>query len=178
MKCVDRLVKAWGMVANQHQDWELVIAGPDCGAKGVVEKIVEDGNIPRVRFVGEINGAAKYEFLNEADLYVLPSMTENFGITVAEALVCETPCTVSKGAPWSGLVKENAGWWVENDVTTLTKTLEMALSMPNEQLHQMGVNGKNWIKRDFTWEGVGVKSMQAYEWLCGRRELPEFVKIN
>lgn len=178
VKCVDRLVRAWGEVAKLHEDWELVIAGPDCGAKSVVENIVAEGKIPRVRFVGEINGAAKYEFLKEADLYVLPSMTENFGITVAEALVCETPCIVSKGAPWSGLVKENAGWWVENDIATLAKTLENAISLPADSLHQMGVNGKDWIKRDFTWEGVGVKSLQAYEWLLGRRELPDFVKVD
>ncbi|MCR5114276.1 MAG: glycosyltransferase, partial [Bacteroidales bacterium] len=61
VKGVDRLIRAWGKVA--HEGWGLVIAGPACGMLEEVKGIVAKGHVPRVLFVGESNGPAKYEFL-------------------------------------------------------------------------------------------------------------------
>lgn len=190
VKAVDRLVQAWEIITKepdhhcQHQlstsfhDWELVIAGPDCGARGELEQYIADHKIPQVRFVGEINGAAKYDFLSAADLYVLPSFTENFGITVAEALACCTPAIVSKGTPWHGVEDNHCGWWVENTPEVLAETLRKAMLLSGEDRSVMGESGKEWIRRDFSWGGIGAKMKAAYEWLLNDGERPEYVKID
>jgi glycosyltransferase involved in cell wall biosynthesis len=178
VKAVDHLVKAWGQLQADFPDWELVIAGPDCGAKAELEAIIAEGNIPRVRFTGEINGQAKYDFLTEADIYVLPSHTENFGVTVAEALACGTPSIASQGTPWEGLETEQCGKWVPIGVEPLITALRELTSLTDEERAAMGQRGIEWIRRDFSWEGIGAKMKTAYAWLLGQGEKPDFVRVD
>jgi len=173
VKGVDRLVKAWERVARDG--WELVIAGPDCGMLEELKGLVAERRLPRVSFVGEINGDAKYEFLANADIYVLPSDTENFGVTVAEALVSGTPVIASQGTPWQDLEREKCGRWVPIGVEPLVATLDELMSMSDEERVAMGVRGREWIRRDFSWKGIGAKMKASYEWLLGQGEKPEWV---
>ena len=179
VKAVDNLVLAWNNLKQSDADliseWELLIAGPDCGAKSDLERIVQEGGLDNVKFVGEINGVAKYEFLAQADIYILPSLTENFGITLAEALSCGTPCIASQGTPWSGLEKERAGMWIPIGVDSLAVALKELMGMSDDERRVMGERGRAWIERDFSWRGVGEKMKLAYEWLLGRSERPEWV---
>ena len=175
VKGVDRLVRAWGEVAREG--WELVIAGPDCGMLEALKGIVAEERVPRVSFVGEINGPAKYEFLAGGDIYVLPSDTENFGVTVAEALVSGTPVIASQGTPWQGLERERCGRWVPIGVEPLAAALKEMMAMSDEERAAMGARGREWIRRDFSWKGIGAKMKAAYEWLLApeKVEQPVFV---
>ncbi|MBQ7652592.1 MAG: glycosyltransferase, partial [Victivallales bacterium] len=112
-----------------------------------------------------INGHAKYEFLATGDIYVLPSDTENFGITVAEALACGTPVIASQGTPWEGLEREKCGRWVPIGVEPLEVALKDLMAMDDKDRKLMGERGREWIVRDFSWEGIGLKMKSAYEWL-------------
>ena len=176
VKAVDTLILAWGQVAERFKDWELAIAGPDGGARGELEALVAERKILRVSFIGELNGQAKYDFLAGAELCVLPSYTENFGVTVAEALACGTPVIASQGTPWKGLNANRAGWWIPCGAPSLKAQLEEALLMPREALRARGRNGRDWMKRDFDWNAIGAKMKLAYEWLLGRGDQPEWVR--
>lgn len=189
VKAIDNLVRAWGRLVaptkglnadhtGPFPDWELVIAGPDCGVRGDLEKVIQEMRIPRVRFVGELNGHSKYEFLASADLYVLPSLTENFGVTVAEALACGTPVIATEGTPWSGLNEKKAGLWIPIGTDPLVNALQRLMSLDDDERARMGANGKRWISEAYSWIGVGNMMRQAYEWLIApeRMPCPEFVK--
>lgn len=179
VKAVDNLVLAWAMltknVPSSMNGWELLIAGPDCGAKETLVSMVHDLALDNVRFIGEINGVAKYEFLSQADIYVLPSLTENFGITLAEALACGTPCIASQGTPWSGLEREKAGRWIPIGGEPLATALKEMMSVSADERRVMGERGRSWIERDFSWPGIGFKMKKAYEWLLGAGDRPEWV---
>ena len=181
VKAVDQLLEAWHLVAKDSEcavpakNWELVVAGPDCGIRGELERMIVSQNIPRVRLVGELTGAAKYEFLAESDLYVLPSYTENFGITIAEALACGTPVIASTGTPWKGVVEHDAGWWIPNTIPSLAKTLASVIALSEEELLAKGQNGQEWIQHDFSWNNIGKQMYAAYKWLLGQDEKPIFV---
>lgn len=178
VKAVDNLLLAWERVSTRHPNWELVVAGPDGGMVSVLNSMIAERRISHVRFAGEINGAAKYGFLSSVDLYVLPSHTENFGVTVAEALACGTPVIVSKNTPWGGVVSNCCGWFVANDVDTLAATLDEAMGVPRETLREMGARGREWIRRDFSWKSVGQEMLLAYEWLCHGGEKPKCVNLD
>jgi len=175
VKGVDRLLLAWEKVARDG--WEVVIAGPDCGMLEELKGIVAERKLPRVSFVGEINGPAKYEFLAGGDVYVLPSDTENFGVTVAEALASGTPVIASQGTPWQGLERERCGRWVPIGVEPLAAALEELMAMDDTERAAMGARGRAWIQRDFSWKGIGAQMKAAYEWLLApeKVERPEFV---
>ena len=175
VKGVDRLLLAWEKVAKAG--WELVIAGPDCGMLEELKGIVAARKLPCVSFVGEINGPAKYAFLAGGDIYVLPSDTENFGVTVAEALASGTPVIASQGTPWQGLERERCGRWVPIGVEPLAAALKEMMAMSDVDRAAMGARGRAWIARDFSWKGIGAKMKAAYEWLLApeKVEKPELV---
>ena len=179
VKAVDNLVLAWENICKAEfgDGWELVIAGPDCGVRTELETLIVDRRIPRVSFVGEIKGNAKYVFLAKADVYVLPSLTENFGVTVAEALAIGKPVIATQGTPWQGLEYERCGKWVPIGVEPLAAALKTMMTMSDEERMAMGVRGREWIRRDFSWKGVGTKMKAAYEWLLGQGDRPEWVKV-
>lgn len=175
-KAADHLVEAWGRVAAEFPEWSVEIAGPDCGAVPSLKAMIAEKKIPRVSFVGELKGKAKYEFLAQADLYVLPSLTENFGITIAEALACGTPVIASKGCPWEGLEANGCGWWIDIGPDALAECLRSSLNTHPSTLEEMGRRGREWMMKDYLWSGVGKKMLAAYEWLVNGGTRPEFVK--
>ena len=130
-KGVDILIDAYGDFVNNHpldgQIPFLIIAGPgldtDFG-KSLVEKVRDNQKISvRVKFPGMLSGDAKWGALYGAEVFVLPSHQENFGIAVVESLACETPVLISdKINIWREILSEKAGI-IENDTLDGTRLL-------------------------------------------------------
>jgi glycosyltransferase involved in cell wall biosynthesis len=185
VKGLDILLPAWRAVQDIFPDWRLVIAGSDDGYHGVsgyLEEIkgkVQTNGLMRVTFSGPLYGNDKLQAYQEAELFVLPSYSENFGMTVAEALASGTPAIVSKGAPWPGLEQEGAGWWVDIGVDSLVASLKDAMSRSPSELAGMGEQGREWMCRDFSWNGIGIKMSATYKWLCDRSlPVPHWVRLD
>ena len=188
VKAVENLIIAWSRLcklskedpdlARSIADWELSIAGPDGGMREELERIARSDAVPKVSINGELNGYEKYVFLASSDICVLPSHTENFGVTVAESLACRTPVIASQRTPWQGLVKEKAGMWIPFGVDPLVDALRHVICLTDEERRRMGTNGRNWMVRDFSWHGIGTKMKMAYEWLSGKSERPDWVIVD
>ncbi|MEI7948332.1 MAG: glycosyltransferase, partial [bacterium] len=130
LKGLDLLISAWAEVkkcANaamrecaNESSWKLVIAGPD--EQGTKEKLqaeseklklkwcecagmaVCDGDADVV-FLGAVRGEAKWSLMQNANIFVLPSRSENFGMVVGEALSCNVPVVTTAVGPWGELEK-------------------------------------------------------------------------
>jgi glycosyltransferase involved in cell wall biosynthesis len=109
---------------------------------------------------------------------VLPSHSENFGVTVAEALACGTPCVVSQGAPWQGLLSNGAGWWPEVGAEPLLRALREAMSRPQMELEGMGVRGRLWMKQAYSWDHVSSEMLACYRWLLKQGSKPACVEMD
>ena len=133
-----------------------------------------------VSFTGEVKGDDKNQLLAKSSVYVLPTHTENFGIAVGEALACGTPVITTTGAPWSGLVENDCGLWIDLSVDNLIKALEDMMSRPIDELSRMGENGREWMKRDFSWDEIARKTIRSYEWLLDPDliERPDWIYID
>lgn len=175
VKAVDRLILAWKQVAEKFPGWDLQIAGPDAGDKMRLERIVREADVPRVVFLGEFCGLDKYKLLAGVDLYVLPSKTENFAVTVAEALASGTPVIASSGTPWNGLDAHKCGWWGFKNAESLVDVLNQALPLDRPALESMGRNGIQWIQSDFNWSAIGQQMIASYEWLIHGGSKPSCV---
>lgn len=165
-KCIDRLLHAWQALEADHPDWDLVIAGT--GEAAHVRQIQELSfslGLRRVDFRGPVYGAAKSLAYRNADVLVLPSHSENFGMVVAEALAHECPVIASRGTPWQGLVPAACGWWVAHDVKTMAATMDSAMHLSRSDLQSMGARGRAWMQRDFSWQSVAERMESAYSWL-------------
>ena len=165
------------MIATRFQDWELQIAGPDDGFRDSLIRIIEKNHVPRVSLVGELSGESKYEFLSSADLYIQPSYTENFGVTIAEAMSCGLPVIASRGTPWSGLESHKCGWWIDVGIQPLANALENAMTLGESDLKSMGKRSREWMIREFDWNAIGERMKRSYEWILSPNEVqcPEWI---
>jgi glycosyltransferase involved in cell wall biosynthesis len=105
-------------------------------------------------------------------------LSENFAITVAEALAAGTPVIVTKGAPWHGLAREGCGWWIDHGVEPLAVTLAKAMAMGRIALKAMGSKGRAWMQRDFSWDHVAHDMLDVYRWLSSGGEVPSTVRVR
>ena len=175
-KGVDFLLQAWATLQAEFPGWEIVIAGIDeNGHEADLKALTRNLGLSRVRFVGEAHGDAKQKLYRDADLFVLPTHAENFGLVVAEALAQETPVITTRNAPWQGLESEACGWWIDLDQGLLTDTLRQALSRPAQDLAAMGRRGRAWVQRDFAMAQVAEKMREVYLWAARRGARPEYV---
>jgi glycosyltransferase involved in cell wall biosynthesis len=178
-KGIDRLLNAWAQLQAGHPQWRLVIAGRgDASHVQEVQALAAELGVERVEFPGPLYGEAKEQAYFGADLFVLPTHSENFGMVVAEALAHGCPAIVGSGAPWSGLETEACGWWVDISVPTLAAALDSAMQLPPEQLTAMGLRGRAWMLRDYDWAVLGQKMDAAYRWLLYGGECPAWVRTN
>ena len=136
-------------------------------------------DLQRIYFVGELNGADKFKAYFDADLFILPSYSENFGVTVAEALASGTPVITTHGTPWKELESRKAGWCVNNDIDSLALCLKTALHYSRSDLSKMGFRGREWMKNEFSWQQIAKKMLKTYKWLFDKNQpTPEWVKID
>ena len=177
IKGLDTLLKSWSILEKDFPNWDLNIYG--VGDEKYISKLkkysLDLGNT-RACFKGPVYGDEKDYILQNANLFVLPSLSENFGIAIAEALANATPVIVSKGAPWEDLDCKKAGWWIDIGVDPLTEKLFETMKMSNENLKLMGINGRNWMKEEYSWNAISLKFVETYEWINCERETPEWVK--
>jgi len=180
IKGIDLLIRAWSRLAASHPDWLLDIVGPE-GEPGYVaqlEALAATVGAPRVRFAGPRYGVEKSATYQQASLCVLPSHTENFGMTVAEALAAGTPVVTTTGTPWRELGEKAAGWWVAPDVDALEACLLEAFALPEEQLSAMGARGRGWMEQSFAWSEVARDMRSAYLWLAEGGTQPSCVRLD
>jgi len=146
-------------------DARLIIAGNDeenltPRLRELAEKL---GVAHRVDFAGPVYGAAKWELLAGATLFVLLSMSENFGNAVLEALMMETPAVLSTSVGLAeDVVRADAGI---TDLAALP-----ALLADRERRSAMGRNGRALVESNFTWPRVAAQMEDAYR--CSIKSRP------
>jgi glycosyltransferase involved in cell wall biosynthesis len=182
VKGLDMLLHAWGAVQARFPDWRLRIVGSDDGYHGssgymsVLKRLAAALGLQRIEFSGALHGAAKWQAYADSDLFVLPTYSENFGMSIAEALASGTPALVSKGAPWSGLEARRAGRWIDIGVDPLVAGLEDLLQREPRELRDMGINGRTWMTEAYSWRTIGQRMAELYHWLArGSAGVPSFV---
>lgn len=180
-KGIDFLLRAWARVMNQFPAWRLRIAGHDGGSYSVdaylreMQALAASLRLERCEFVGPKYGADKLAEYRSADLFVLPTHSENFGMSVAEAQAAGTAVIVTKGAPWRGVETERSGWWIDIGEEPLTACLTAAMALPASELAARGLRGRDWMVRDFAWPTIGARMHETYRWLREGGTAPSWV---
>jgi glycosyltransferase involved in cell wall biosynthesis len=103
---------------------------------------------------------------------VLPTHSENFGVTVAESLAAGTPVVVTTGAPWQDVERHGAGWWITIGVQPLVDGLLKAMRLPSGELVEMGRRGRVWMQREYSWIEVARQFADVYKWLLATGTTP------
>lgn len=163
-KGLDTLVESFAGLLGELPDTVLVVAGGDDeGYRAKVEEMIAAAGVGKeVFFTGELKGAMRSSAYRAADVFVLPSYAENFGIAVAEAMHFGVPVVVT---PEVGLApsvdRAEAGFVVKKDVLQVKFALYKLLVNPL-LAREMGARGKELAAREFSYASVAKQFMDAY----------------
>ena len=174
-KGVQELIQAWARV--RPPGWNLVIAGPDEGGHTnlIKKKIAQSGLESSVSVFGPAYGKEKELLFLSANIFILPTYSENFGLVIAEALSYGLPVITTKGTPWESLIRSKSGWWIDFGVDELAKTIEIATSLSNDELMRMGSCGAEMVRSNYNWDIVTQDLLNVYSWLLGHAAQPSCV---
>ena len=175
-KGLPMLLDAWAAV--RPTGWTLELVGPSENEhRAELEaQAAELGLDGEVVFAGPVDDADKWDKYAAADLFVLPTHSENFGIVVAEALAAEVPVLTTTGAPWQELEDHDCGWWTAIGTEALAQALREAVALSDEERLAMGRRGRALVAERYSWEHVAEQMRAVYAWLLGEGERPGCVQ--
>lgn len=174
------LLNAWQYLFRGNQDWHLVVSGygDDSYIQGLRKLVSDNGMEHVVTFTGPVYDSDKWDLLKAADLFILPSFSENFGLVIAESLAAGTPVITTKGTPWAELETTNCGWWIDIGVAPLIEAIQSAISMSASERLAMGQRGCEYVSRELNWNVIGEKTLSLYTWILHGGTPPEFVRLD
>ena len=162
-KRLDIVVDAFTFLASRMDNIHLVIAGPDDGtAEEARHSLQKSGLLEKATFTGSLSGTAKWSAFQDADLFLLPSEDENFGMAALEAMAVGVPVLVSDKVGLASVVSEReSGLVLQKDWRLWSNALEQLLG--NTALRQkMGERGRRLVSDQFTTERVATAMKNLY----------------
>ena len=163
-------MEAWGSLVDSHEslvvsEWccELVYTVNGDFEREYYAKVKELGLEDLFIFTGALSDDEKWEAYARADLFVLPTYSENFGIVVAEALWAGVPVITTKGTPWKDLEGYKCGYWIDIGVRPLADALSRMVLLPDEERSDMGVRGHKLMEDRYSWDGIAKQLKSDYE---------------
>ncbi|MGQ4649231.1 hormogonium polysaccharide biosynthesis glycosyltransferase HpsP [Lyngbya aestuarii] len=169
-KGLNLLIPALERLLAEKITFHLALAGanpqdPDY-QKQIEEQLKVSPLSPRTTITGFVNGDLKAALLRDADLFVLPSYYENFGISVAEAMVAGTPVVISDQVHiWKEVKAAEAGWVSPCEVDALSEVLKEALQDEGERLRR-GANAAAYALSNYSWSAIAQNMIRVYQQLA------------
>lgn len=160
-KGLEHLVRALPALAQRWPRLHVLLAGPDDGTERarLARVAAELGIDTRLHFLGGIYEEDRIAFLAGLDVFVLPSLDENFGNAIAEALAAGTPAVASRHCPWPELETERCGRWIDAAPAAVAAAVEAVLST---EPAAMGARGRSYILRERQMSAAAEKMRCAY----------------
>nr|WP_315871113.1 glycosyltransferase [Trichocoleus desertorum] len=174
-KGLDLLAPAFAKVHQQFPHTHLVIAGPDSiGFLPIAQSYFEQaGVLESVTFADMLTGCLKYAALAAASLYVSPSYSEGFSMSVLEGLASGVPCVITTGCNFPEAARADAACVVDIDVDSIANALLKCLG-DSRQAREMGDRARQFIFQNYTWDVAARKLLQVYTAILNQQPLPEF----
>jgi len=176
-KGVEILINFWEKIGQKLENWELIIAGKgESGYQKKIENKIKNLNLNNCIFIGPIYGNEKFELLASSDLYILPTYSENFGLTIAESLSCGTPVITTKQSSWTNLENDSLGWLIDISSNFEEDLFYKLNNIDENKLKIMSDNCIKHMNEYYNWPEIASKTNIMYEWILGLRDKkPEFI---
>jgi glycosyltransferase involved in cell wall biosynthesis len=172
-KGFDLLIPALQQLVTEGQNFHFVLAGSNAQdpeyERQIYDQIQASALADCATIAGFVSGENKAKLLQAADLFVLPSYYENFGIAVAEAMVAGVPVVISDQVYiWEQIQQAEAGWVCDCTVTGLVAQLRLALAEGKER-RRRGENAKAYALKNYSWGAIAQQMIEHYRFLTAQR---------
>jgi poly(glycerol-phosphate) alpha-glucosyltransferase len=161
------------------ENWIFKIAGwSQEGHQATLQTLLKEYELERYfEFTGSLYGAEKENALKDADVFILPSFSEGMPVAIMEAWAYGLPvimtdfCNIPEG------FMANAAYHIDVKPQLMSEQLELFFKLSQNEINNMGKNGHELVKNNYSWESIAEKVEQLYDWLTGKCEKPEFVYL-
>jgi glycosyltransferase involved in cell wall biosynthesis len=166
-KGLELLIAALENLLKQGLAFHFVLAGANpqdpLYEQQISDRIAQSALAARTTVTGFVKGDRKWGLLQDADVFVLPSAYENFGIAVAEAMAVRTPVVISREVYISNEIEASAAGWVcDRDLDSLVASLKDCLASASTRA-QRGENARQLVLREYQWPAIATKMIQVYQ---------------
>ena len=157
-----RLIEAFALCRQKHEDLELIITGkPDPYYPEVPGTIKEFGLTDSVHLVGLVDFADLKALFGTATIYVFPTLYEGFGLPPLEAMQCETPVIASRIASVPEVCDEAVNYFDPENVADMAEKIDYLLRHPEAQEGLVRL-GKAQVKK-FSWDRCAAQTLAIYQ---------------
>ncbi|MEB3310426.1 MAG: glycosyltransferase [Snowella sp.] len=176
-KGLDLLVTAFAKVQAQFPETHLIIAGPDniSYSPTVKQWLRSNQCLEAVTFTGMLSGSLKYAALAAASVYVAPSYSEGFSVSVLEGMAAGLPCVITTGCNFPEAAKENVALVVDINAEAIAEGLLKYLEN-TEAAQVMGSRSRQFILKNYSWEQISKQLICAYQQIIN--DLPNKQKLT
>ena len=157
-------VEAAAMVLKRTKNIRFCMAGSGDMMNDMIRLAAQRGISDRFHFPGFMRGRQVYECLKASDVYIMPSVSEPFGISPLEAMQCDVPTIISKQSGCAEILDKciKTDYW---DIHAMADAIYSICN--NDSLYEyLKVEGRNEVN-NITWENVALKLRKLYEKVMG-----------
>lgn len=171
-KGLDLLAPAFAQVYAAFPETHLILAGPDSiGFTSTARSyFVKSNCLDGVTFTGMLRGNLKYAALAAATLYVAPSYSEGFSMSVLEGMAAGLPCIITENCNFPEAKVAQAAYVVPANSQAIGDALLATLQNPEES-KQIGINARQFIFENYTWEQAAQKLAKSYKAILQSKSL-------
>jgi glycosyltransferase involved in cell wall biosynthesis len=161
IKRLDLLADAFSELRQTHPGAHLVLAGHD------EHQLLPDlekrlsAHLSSVRVLDTVSGCDKWSLLRAADVTVLCSDSESFGMTVVESLAAGVPVVATRTCPWQALAEHECGFWVEQTAPAIAAALR-DLANQTQRRRSMGLRAAAFARERFGWDAIAPLMRNLY----------------
>lgn len=166
-KGIDILMQCIHNLKQELKGWKVIVAGieSDYTVNDLKTMAEHLGISEYINVKGPLFGEDKWNAYRNSDVFILPTLNENFGIVIAESYLCGTPVITTKGAPWSLIEENKCGWWVDRNINNISEAIIDFLSTEPAERRIMGITGADLVKEKFSSYIVAGKLVELYKTL-------------
>jgi glycosyltransferase involved in cell wall biosynthesis len=172
-KGLDLLARAFAKVRSQFPQTHLIVAGPDNIGflPTACNYFSEAGCLDAVTFTGMLTGELKYSALAAAQIYIAPSYSEGFSMSVLEGMASGLPCVITTGCNFPEAANARVAEVVNINAEAITEALLRCLNDP-QQAKIMGNHARQFIFDRYTWNSIAANLLEVYTAILDQKPLP------
>jgi glycosyltransferase involved in cell wall biosynthesis len=173
-KGLDLLAEALGRLAADFPELHVLVAGKDDGAwSPFADRVAALQLSGRVTYIGHVAGERARAVWAAADAFILPSYSEGFSMAILEALACSLPCVITTACHFPELGEAEGAIVVSPEQDAVAQGLRDLLNRSPAERRQLGMNGRQLVELNYTWDQQAHKLALVYQWLSGGGSPPE-----
>jgi len=163
MKGLEILLSAYSEYVTINPDVLLVIAGPDDGYLDELNRLIKELHLDKKIIIpGPLYGPQKIEAFSDADIFILPSYHDDFGITALESMACGTPVIITDRCGAAEVVHNNGGLVINYDKNSLINAMTTLLSDNNLRIKYSEL-GRKIVLSNYNWNDIVGRLEKCYE---------------